>query len=110
MTGFVLLGQLMRLAGADAVIFPHHGGRFPLTLEDCRDLVAGTEVPMSHLKPIFPIPAGGINIGRVPELCAFYGPDVVFLVGGDLHRGTDLADGCRRFMKSVEEAFIRLRS
>lgn len=108
--GFVLLGQLMRLAGADAVIFPHYGGRFPLTLEDCRDLVAGTEVPMSHLKPIFPIPAGGMNLSRVSELCAFYGPEVVFLVGGDLHRSSDLTDGCRQFRKMVEEAFVRMRS
>ncbi len=93
----VLFGQLMRLCGADAVIFPHHGGRFPITEADCRALVHGTEEPMGRLRPLFPIPAGGINLGRLPDLRRFYGDDVIFLIGGDLHRGNDLKESCQRF-------------
>jgi ribulose-bisphosphate carboxylase large chain len=97
----VLLGQLMRLCGADAVIFPHHGGRFPFSEQDCRELAAGLSEPMGHLRPAFPVPAGGINLRRVPRVVAFYGPDLILLIGGDLHRGGDLVQSCRRFRELV---------
>ena len=96
-----LLGQLMRLAGADAVIYPHHGGRFPLTEQDCRDLAEATAAPTGHLAPIFPTPAGGIHLPRLPDLRRFYGDDVIFLIGGDLHRGADLIEACQRFRELV---------
>ena len=34
----LLIGKLFRLLGADAVIFPNHGGRFGYTPETCRRL------------------------------------------------------------------------
>ena len=83
---FALFGQIPRLCGADACIFPHHGGRFPISRDECKDLAAGTGAPMAHLRPIFPMPAGGMRKERVPEIVDFYGPEVVLLIGGDLYR------------------------
>jgi len=97
-----LLGQLMRLAGADAAIFPHHGGRFPITEAECRDLVLGTDEPLGPARPLMPMPAGGINMERLPALRRFYGDDVAFLIGGDLHRAGDLSRSCRRFRDLVD--------
>jgi ribulose-bisphosphate carboxylase large chain len=97
-----LLGQVMRLAGADAVIFPSFGGRFSFTQTECRGIVGGTTAKMGHVRPILPAPAGGMRLDRVPELRAFYGDDVVFLIGGDLHQGPNLVDSCRRFRSLVE--------
>jgi len=98
-----LFGQLNRLAGADAVIFPHAGGRFSFSMDECRDLAHGTETPMPGVAPIFPVPAGGMSVERVPEIVEFYGRDVMLLIGGDLHRhGPDLAQNCRRFRELVE--------
>lgn len=97
-----LLGQVMRLAGADSVIFPSFGGRFSFTQAECRGIVGGSTAPMGHIKPILPAPAGGMRLDRVPELRAFYGDDVVFLIGGDLHQGPSLVDSCRRFRSLVE--------
>ena len=95
---FALYGQLARLAGADAVIFPSYGGRFSFSEADCRAAVDGTAAPMGALRPIFPIPAGGMTLDRVDDLCTFYGADTAFLIGGDLHRhGADLAATTRRF-------------
>jgi ribulose-bisphosphate carboxylase large chain len=100
----VLYGQLCRLAGADATIFPHFGGRFAFGEADCRDLVDGCHRPMGELAPIFPVPAGGMSLERAPELLEFYGRDVILLVGGDLHRhGSDLTATCRRFREVVEK-------
>jgi ribulose-bisphosphate carboxylase large chain len=99
-----LYGMLNRLAGADAAIFPNHGGRFSFSPEECRGLVNGTEVDMPGIKSIFPVPAGGMSLERVPDLVAFYGRDAILLIGGDLHRhGPDLAESCRAFRRLVEK-------
>jgi ribulose-bisphosphate carboxylase large chain len=94
----VLYGQLNRLAGADAAIFPSYGGRFSFTRTECQDIVAGCTRSMGEFRTVFPVPAGGMNLERVPELCEFYGRDMILLVGGDLHRhGSDLIENCRKF-------------
>lgn len=94
----VLYGQLNRLAGADATIFPNWGGRFSFTQAECRDLVYGATRDMGRIRPIFPVPAGGMRLDRVADLCDFYGRDSILLIGGDLHaQGADLVENCRRF-------------
>lgn len=97
----VLHGRLPRLAGADATIFPSHGGRFAFTPDDCRDLCAGAREDMSGLRPCMPFPAGGITLTRVPEQLAFYGRDTGLLVGGDLFRDGDVVAACGRFRALV---------
>jgi ribulose-bisphosphate carboxylase large chain len=98
-----LLGQIVRLAGADATIFPSFGGRFSFSEAECRDLIDGTERPMGSIATAFPAPAGGMSLERVPRLIEFYGDDVILLIGGDLHRhGDSVEDGCRRFAELVE--------
>jgi ribulose-bisphosphate carboxylase large chain len=95
---YALFGQICRLAGADAVVFPSYGGRFAFTPEECRQIADGTATPMAGIKPSMPTPGGGMTIGRVPELCQFYGPDVILLIGGGLHQyGPDLTANCRAF-------------
>ncbi len=97
-----LFGQLFRLAGADATIFPHHGGRFSFSREECRDLVAGTACAMGGLEPIFPGPAGGMTLSRVGEIRDFYGSDVMLLIGGNLHRHpAGIEAACQAFREAV---------
>ncbi|WP_447975496.1 RuBisCO large subunit C-terminal-like domain-containing protein [Nitrospira sp. Kam-Ns4a] len=101
----VLFGQLPRLAGADATIFPTHGGRFAFSAEDCRAIVAGTSEPLGPCRPIFPVAGGGIRLERVGELREFYGRDVVLLIGSWLRlAGPDLIANCRRFYRAVAGA------
>ncbi len=100
---YALFGQIARLAGADASIFPHQGGRFSFSLEDCRAVADGTRVPMAHVQPIFPTPAGGMTLERVSDMLNVYGREVVLLIGGSLHRhGPDLVKTCSTFRESVE--------
>jgi len=99
----VIFGQLARLGGADATIFPNFGGRFSFSREECRDIVHGASVPMGHLRSIFPAPGGGMSLDRVPEMLETYGHDLIFLIGGGLFRhGPDLVENCRYFRKMVE--------
>jgi len=102
---YALYGQISRLAGADAVIYPNFGGRFSFSIDECRSIVRGTEEAMGHLKTIFPSPGGGMTIERIPELLAVYGKEVLFLMGGGLFKqGPDLAQNCRYFLDLVEKA------
>jgi len=102
---YALYGQISRLAGADAVIYPNFGGRFSFSINECRSIVRGTEEAMGHLKTIFPSPGGGMTIERIPELLDVYGKEVLFLMGGGLFKqGSDLVQNCRYFLDLVEKA------
>jgi ribulose-bisphosphate carboxylase large chain len=101
---YLLFGQLTRLCGADGVIYPNYGGRFPFSLDDCKSIVRGAAAPMGHIKPVFSMPGGGMNLERIPEMIETYGKDVIFLIGGALHKmGPDLAGNCRRYMDALAE-------
>ncbi len=101
---FALYGQVSRLAGADATVYPNWGGRFSFSKEECASIVAGTAAPLGQLQPIFPAPGGGMTMKRVPEMLDVYGRDVIFLMGGGLHKhGPDLIENCRHFRQLVEK-------
>ncbi|MBA4383258.1 MAG: ribulose 1,5-bisphosphate carboxylase large subunit [Anaerolinea sp.] len=88
-TGFshyALFGQLTRLAGADATIYPNWGGRFAFSRDECISIAAGSQDDLGHIKTIFPTPGGGMTIDRIPEMLNVYGKDLIFLMGGGLHR------------------------
>ncbi len=98
-----IFGQLARLSGADATIFPNFGGRFSFSREECGEIVSGTEEPMGNLKTIFPAPGGGMSLDRVPEMLATYGRDLIFLIGGGLFKyGPDIVQSCRYFRNMAE--------
>jgi ribulose-bisphosphate carboxylase large chain len=100
---FALFGQIARLAGADASIYPNYGGRFSFSRDECQQIADGCATPMDQIKPIFPTPGGGIRLERVPELRALYGRDVIFLVGGGLYtHGPNLIDNALYFRQLVE--------
>jgi ribulose-bisphosphate carboxylase large chain len=80
----LLIGKLFRLLGADAVIFPNHGGRFGYSPETCRSLADKARSDWEGVRPSTPVPAGGMTLDRVPEMLDFYGPDAMLLIGGSL--------------------------
>jgi ribulose-bisphosphate carboxylase large chain len=103
---YALYGQLMRMAGADATIYPNFGGRFSFSQAECRQIIEGARSEMGHLKSIFPSPGGGINIKSIPTLAQFYANDVILLMGGGLFTsGPDLVENCRFFKEVVEKTF-----
>ena len=98
----LLLGRLFRLFGADATVFPNHGGRFSYSPATCLALADAARAPWAHLKACAPVPAGGMNVGRVAEMRAFYGNDVILLIGGALLAAGDaLFERSREFVAAV---------
>ena len=100
---YAFYGQIQRLAGADASIYVNFGGRFQVTAEDCKWAARGCRDRMGHLRPIFPLPGGGMTSERIPALLEMYGADAIFLVGGGLHeRGGDLVERARRVVQAAQ--------
>lgn len=79
-----LFGQLQRLAGADATIYPNYGGRFGFSRQECQWIAESCREEMGHYLPIFPTPGGGMTRDRILDMLALYGHDVMFLIGGAL--------------------------
>ncbi|MCZ8511273.1 2,3-diketo-5-methylthiopentyl-1-phosphate enolase [Paenibacillus filicis] len=94
----VLLGKLMRLAGADLVLFPSPYGSVVMPREenmaikdalltgDAADYryAAGAGSALS-LKQSFPVPSAGIHPGLVPLILKDFGTQVVVNAGGGVH-------------------------
>jgi ribulose-bisphosphate carboxylase large chain len=100
---FALFGQLARLGGADASIFPNFGGRFSFSKEQCINIRDGCQTDMAHLKKIFPTPGGGMTLERVSQMYELYGKDVIFLMGaGLLTHSPDIIENSKYFRSLIE--------
>lgn len=101
----VLLGQLMRLAGADLVLFPSPYGSVTMPKAEnmaIRDELISRELPM---KSSMPVPSAGIHPGLVPLILRDFGTDVVVNAGGGIHghpMGTEA--GGRAFVQAIAAA------
>lgn len=81
----VLLGTLVRAAGADISIFPGPGGRIRSgQVSDIQTTCQALTRPMGSLAPTLPCFGGGKTLDQAPEVAAAQGPDCALLVGGDL--------------------------
>ncbi len=99
----LLLGRLFRAFGADATIFPNHGGRFSYDRETCLAIAAAARTTQGTHRAILPIPAGGMRVERVEEIVADYGRDVVLLIGGNLlEAGDAMSERIEQFVARVE--------
>jgi len=98
----LLLGKLFRLFGADATIFPNHGGRFAYSRDTCLAIATAARDPWEDLPSTLPVPAGGMSVERVPEMIADYGADTMLLIGGGLlTAGEALLERSREFVTKV---------
>ena len=99
----VHFGKLFRLFGADGVVYPNYGGRFAYSPATCREIGTAAKASWGGFRAAIPIPAGGMTAERAPEMLAFYGPDVMLLIGGGLlAAGADLTNATARFVAAVE--------
>src|SRR5579875_961447 len=80
----IVLGQLMRLAGADMGIFPSMYGSVTLGGEATDRLLAHLRKDSVHRK-VLPAPSAGIYPGLVPQLYRDFGIDLILTAGGGIH-------------------------
>ncbi|MBV9250919.1 MAG: ribulose 1,5-bisphosphate carboxylase [Acetobacteraceae bacterium] len=104
----LLIGRLFRLIGADAVIFPNHGGRFGYSRDTCHRLAGNARDPLHGLRASLPVPAGGMTVQRTREILDFYGPDAMLLIGGNLLMARErLTDETAEFVRAVADHTYR---
>ena len=97
-----LHGFVFRLIGADAAVFVNHGGRFPISREECLSIAAECRRPRGDWPTTFPVPAGGMRLERIEEMVGDFGRDTILLVGGDLLIHPDGVEaGTRQFVERV---------
>jgi len=99
----LLLGKLMRLAGADLVLFPSPYGSVVMPKEETeavKDALTDRGLP---LKASFPVPSAGIHPGLVPLILREFGHDVVVNAGGGIHgHPLGAAAGGRAFRQAID--------
>jgi 2,3-diketo-5-methylthiopentyl-1-phosphate enolase len=81
----LLLGKLMRLSGADLVLFPSPYGSVTMPLEENMAIKEALLHPTKKLKSPFPVPSAGIHPGLVPFIIEDFGQDVIVNAGGGVH-------------------------
>ena len=81
----VTLGTLMRIAGADIVLFPSSYGTMALPQEEAFSIRDALTRPMDAVPAALPGPSAGIHPGLVPQIIRDYGRDVIVNAGGGVH-------------------------
>lgn len=84
----LLLGKLLRVAGADFSLFPSPYGSVALQKETALKIAENLTV-QNGLKETFPVPSAGIHPGLVPSLIQDFGIDQVINAGGGIHGHPD---------------------
>ncbi|QIZ07252.1 2,3-diketo-5-methylthiopentyl-1-phosphate enolase [Priestia megaterium] len=88
----LLLGKLLRYAGADLSLFPSPYGT--VALEKTKALSIASELTVEDVfKKSFPVPSAGIHPGLVPFLIRDFGNDSVINAGGGVHGHPEGARG-----------------
>jgi 2,3-diketo-5-methylthiopentyl-1-phosphate enolase len=103
----VVLGSLMRLGGADIVLFPSSYGTVALPENETKSITEALTSP-SALRRSFPGPSAGIHPGLVPRVIQDYGADVIINAGGGVHGHPQGARaGARAFVQAVDRALAK---
>jgi len=104
--GPLLLGKLMRLAGADIVLFPSPYGSVAMPRQDTlaiSDELRSSDSGYGDLKQSFPVPSAGIHPGMVPLLYEDFGMESIINAGGGIHgHPQGAAAGGRAFRQAIE--------
>ncbi|MDZ5470535.1 2,3-diketo-5-methylthiopentyl-1-phosphate enolase [Bacillus sp. 31A1R] len=88
----LLLGKLLRYAGADLSLFPSPYGSVALEKEAALSIGAAL-TSEDQFKTSFPVPSAGIHPGLVPLLVRDFGVESVINAGGGVHGHPDGAKG-----------------
>jgi 2,3-diketo-5-methylthiopentyl-1-phosphate enolase len=84
----ILLGSLLRMAGADVVLYPSSYGSVTLAEDECARIVEALRRPAVH-RAVMPAPSAGLHPGMLPNLYRDLGSDFLLAAGGGIHGHPD---------------------
>jgi 2,3-diketo-5-methylthiopentyl-1-phosphate enolase len=106
----LVLGKLPRLAGADLVVYPSPYGKFPFLVERHLRIAASLTSPFHDIRPIWPMPGGGVHPGMVPILHGDLGNDFMVGAGGAVHGHPQGAAAGARALRQAIDAVVAGRA
>lgn len=81
----LLIGKLMRLSGADIVLFPSPYGSVAMPKDEAMEIANQLQLPNSIHRTAFPTPSAGIHPGLVPTIIRDFGNNIIINAGGGIH-------------------------
>lgn len=102
----LLLGKLVRYAGADFSLFPSPYGSVAIPKADALGIARELTKEEKEWKTAFPVPSAGIHPGMVPDLIADFGNDSIINAGGGVHGHPDGAKGGGKAFRQAVEAVL----
>lgn len=79
------LGKFIRMCGADISVYPTPYGKLPINLEQTVKVLFTLQEEFYGLKPIFPMPSGGLTQGMVKVVMDDMGWDIILGAGAAIH-------------------------
>ena len=102
----LLLGKLLRYAGADFSLFPSPYGSVALKKQQAISIAEALTVE-DQFKRTFPVPSAGIHPGMVPLLVKDFGIDSIINAGGGVHGHPGGAQGGGKAFRQAIETVLQ---
>ncbi|MGG2064617.1 2,3-diketo-5-methylthiopentyl-1-phosphate enolase [Bacillus sp. S14(2024)] len=102
----LLLGKLLRYAGADFSLFPSPYGTVSFKKEETLYVAKALTDENEPFKRSFPVPSAGIHPGLVPLLIRDFGQQCVINAGGGIHGHPSGAQGGGKAFRSAIDATL----
>lgn len=106
----LLLGKLVRYAGADFSLFPSPYGSVALPKEEALGISQALTIKDDKIKATLPVPSAGIHPGLVPLLYQDFGLDSVINAGGGVHGHAYGAIGGGKAFRQAVDAVLQDQS
>ncbi len=101
----LLLGKLLRWAGADMVLYPSPYGSVAVPKEDALKVAENLRHSSTVHRPSLPAPSAGIHPGLVPAMVRDFGMDLIVNAGGGIHgRPQGSTAGGKAFVEAIGAA------
>ncbi len=84
-SSFLMMGKFARLAGLDILVYPGVYGKAPFLRDKYIGCAMALRYPFGNLKPVLPMPAGGVTPGIVLKLIKDLGHDIMVGAGSGIH-------------------------
>ncbi len=108
-SSFLIMGKLARLAGLDALVYPSAYSKAPFIRDKYLSCAKALRYPFSSLKPVLPMPSGGVTPGIALRIMKDLGNDIMIGAGVGIHshpKGTQA--GAKAFRQVIDIGMTHL--
>lgn len=102
-SSYLIMGKLARLAGLDILVYPSAYSKAPFIRDKYLACSKALRYPFGHLKPVLPMPSGGVTPGIALRLIKDLGRDIAIGAGVGIHSHPDgTKAGAKAFRQVID--------